>query len=82
MSCWSADRHGSPLSWRRGHPSGTADIRLPPWTSGRGRLEVCDRVNLLAHGTIAFDKPATEASLAELTDLVVAGYRAPAGDGW
>ncbi|MGH3379224.1 MAG: ATP-binding cassette domain-containing protein [Actinoallomurus sp.] len=39
-------------------------------------LEVCDRVNLLQHGHITFDKPAGETSLRELTDLVVAEYRA------
>lgn len=38
-------------------------------------LEVCDRVNVLQHGTITFDKPAAETSLTELTDLVVAEYR-------
>jgi ABC-type sugar transport system ATPase subunit len=39
-------------------------------------LEVCDRVNLLQHGTITFDKPTSDTSVAELTDLVVAEYRA------
>jgi simple sugar transport system ATP-binding protein len=39
-------------------------------------LEVCDRVNLLQHGEITFDKPRSETSLQELTDLVVAEYRA------
>jgi ABC-type sugar transport system ATPase subunit len=38
-------------------------------------LDVCDRVNLLQHGTITFDKPTAETSLEELTDLVVAEYR-------
>ncbi|MEQ7126728.1 ATP-binding cassette domain-containing protein [Actinopolymorpha sp. B11F2] len=38
-------------------------------------LDVCDRVNLLEHGTISFDKPASETSVQELTDLVVAEYR-------
>lgn len=38
-------------------------------------LEVCDRVNLLQHGTITFDKPTAETSLQELTDLVVSEYR-------
>jgi simple sugar transport system ATP-binding protein len=38
-------------------------------------LDVCDRVNLLEHGTISFDKPAAETSVQELTDLVVAEYR-------
>jgi simple sugar transport system ATP-binding protein len=39
-------------------------------------LEVCDRVNLLQHGEITFDKPTSETSITELTDLVVAEYRA------
>jgi simple sugar transport system ATP-binding protein len=39
-------------------------------------LEVCDRVNLLQHGTITFDKPTSDTSVGELTDLVVAEYRA------
>jgi ABC-type sugar transport system ATPase subunit len=38
-------------------------------------LDVCDRVNLLQHGTITFDKPTAEVSLDELTELVVAEYR-------
>ncbi|GAA3252372.1 ATP-binding cassette domain-containing protein [Nonomuraea helvata] len=38
-------------------------------------LEVCDRVNLLQHGTITYDKPTAETSLGELTDLVVQEYR-------
>jgi simple sugar transport system ATP-binding protein len=38
-------------------------------------LEVCDRVNLLQHGRIAYDKPANETSIEELTELVVAEYR-------
>jgi simple sugar transport system ATP-binding protein len=38
-------------------------------------LDVCDRVSLLQHGTITFDKPTAETSLDELTDLVVAEYR-------
>ncbi len=39
-------------------------------------LDVCDRVNLLQHGRITYDKPTAETSLKELTDLVVAEYRA------
>ncbi len=39
-------------------------------------LEVCDRVNLLQHGTITLDKSANETSVGELTDLIVAEYRA------
>ncbi|MBO3744683.1 sugar ABC transporter ATP-binding protein [Streptosporangiaceae bacterium NEAU-GS5] len=39
-------------------------------------LEVCDRVNLLQHGTITFDKETAKTSVQELTDLVVAEYRA------
>ncbi|MEV0613322.1 ATP-binding cassette domain-containing protein [Nonomuraea sp. NPDC050404] len=38
-------------------------------------LEVCDRVNLLQHGTITYDKPTADTSLRELTDLVVEEYR-------
>jgi ABC-type sugar transport system ATPase subunit len=38
-------------------------------------LGVCDRVNLLQHGMITFDKPTAETSLEELTELVVAEYR-------
>ena len=39
-------------------------------------LEVCDRVNLLQHGEITFDKPTAETSVQELTNLVVSEYRA------
>ncbi|SEG88382.1 ABC transporter [Nonomuraea solani] len=39
-------------------------------------LEVCDRVNLLQHGSITFDRPTARTSVQELTDLVVAEYRA------
>jgi simple sugar transport system ATP-binding protein len=39
-------------------------------------LEVCDRINLLQHGSITFDKPTAETSVQELTELVVAEYRA------
>jgi simple sugar transport system ATP-binding protein len=38
-------------------------------------LDVCDRVNLLQHGTITFDRPTAEVSTDELTELVVAEYR-------
>ena len=38
-------------------------------------LEVCDRVNLLQHGRIAYDKPSNQTSVQELTELVVAEYR-------
>jgi len=39
-------------------------------------LQVCDRVNVLQHGEITFDKPTSHTSVQELTDLVVAEYRA------
>jgi simple sugar transport system ATP-binding protein len=42
-------------------------------------LEVCDRINLLQHGRITFDKATADTSLRELTDLVVAEYRAARG---
>jgi simple sugar transport system ATP-binding protein len=38
-------------------------------------LEVCDRVNLLQHGKITYDRKASETSIDELTELVVAEYR-------
>ncbi len=39
-------------------------------------LQVCDRVNVLQHGKITFDKPTSATSVGELTDLVIAEYRA------
>jgi ABC-type sugar transport system, ATPase component len=39
-------------------------------------LAVCDRVNVLQHGEITFNKLAAETSIQELTDLVVAEYQA------
>ncbi|WP_279579380.1 ATP-binding cassette domain-containing protein [Fodinicola feengrottensis] len=39
------------------------------------RRRVCDRVNLLQHGTITFDKASKDTSVAELLDLVHAEYR-------
>jgi ABC-type sugar transport system ATPase subunit len=38
-------------------------------------LEVCDRVNLLQHGRITYDKLAEETSVEELTDIMVEEYR-------
>ncbi|HEY2553441.1 MAG TPA: ATP-binding cassette domain-containing protein [Streptosporangiaceae bacterium] len=38
-------------------------------------LEVCDRVNLLQGGRITYDRPSSQTSVAELTELVVAEYR-------
>jgi ABC-type sugar transport system ATPase subunit len=38
-------------------------------------LEVADRINLLRHGTITFDKATSETSLEELTDVMVEEYR-------
>ena len=35
----------------------------------------CDRVNLIQDGTIEFDKPTSETSVEELTDIVVEQYR-------
>jgi simple sugar transport system ATP-binding protein len=39
-------------------------------------LDVCDRVNILQHGRITYDKRREETSIEELTELVVAEYRA------
>ena len=38
-------------------------------------LEVADRINLLRQGAITLDKPTSETSLKELTDVVVEEYR-------
>ena len=38
-------------------------------------MDVCDRVNLLQHGEITFDRPTAETSVAELLELVHAEYR-------
>ncbi|HEX3787463.1 MAG TPA: ATP-binding cassette domain-containing protein [Pseudonocardiaceae bacterium] len=38
-------------------------------------VDVCDRVNLLQHGEITFDKRSKETSVAELLELVHAEYR-------
>jgi simple sugar transport system ATP-binding protein len=39
-------------------------------------LQVCDRVNVLQHGEITYDRPTSQTSVQELTDLMVAEYRA------
>ncbi|UJW31198.1 ATP-binding cassette domain-containing protein [Saccharothrix sp. AJ9571] len=38
-------------------------------------VDVCDRVNLLQHGEITFDRPSRETSVTELLELVHAEYR-------
>jgi len=38
-------------------------------------LEVCDRINLIQHGEITFDKRSADTSVTELTEIVVAEYR-------
>jgi simple sugar transport system ATP-binding protein len=38
-------------------------------------LEIADRVNLLQHGEITFDKPSAETSVQELNDIVIEEYR-------
>jgi simple sugar transport system ATP-binding protein len=38
-------------------------------------LEICDRVNLLQHGSITLDKRSQDTSVQELNDIVVAEYR-------
>jgi ABC-type sugar transport system ATPase subunit len=42
-------------------------------------VEMCDRVNLVQHGRITFDKPTDETSVRELTELVSAEYRSRGG---
>ena len=43
-------------------------------------FDVCDRINLIEAGEIAFDKPTSETSVQELTDRVVREYRAARAD--
>jgi ABC-type sugar transport system ATPase subunit len=38
-------------------------------------LEICDRINLIQHGEVTFDKPSAQTSLAELNDIVITEYR-------
>jgi ABC-type sugar transport system ATPase subunit len=38
-------------------------------------IEVCDRINLIQDGRITLDKPTSETSAEELTEIVVAEYR-------
>jgi simple sugar transport system ATP-binding protein len=38
-------------------------------------FDVCDRVNVLQHGRISYDKLTSETSVEELTDLMVSEYR-------
>jgi len=38
-------------------------------------LEVCDRINVLQHGQITFDKPTADTNIEELTNLMVTEYR-------
>jgi ABC-type sugar transport system ATPase subunit len=38
-------------------------------------LEICDRINLLQHGEITFDKLAKDTSVQELNDIVIEEYR-------
>jgi len=39
-------------------------------------FQVCDRINLLQHGTITLDKMVADTSVDELTELMIAEYRA------
>jgi simple sugar transport system ATP-binding protein len=38
-------------------------------------LEICDRINLLQHGEITFDRPSKDTSVQELNDIVIEEYR-------
>ena len=55
--------------------SSTADSFNGVLAHLNARVEVCDRINLLQHGEITFDKPSKETSVQELNDIVVAEYR-------
>ncbi len=41
-------------------------------------VDVCDRVNLLQHGRITYDREVGETSVGELTELVASEYRSRA----
>ena len=41
-------------------------------------FQACDRVNLLRDGEIVLDKPTSESSVEELTEVVVREFRASA----
>src|SRR3984957_12471589 len=43
-------------------------------------LEVCDRINLLQHGEITFDKLVKDTSVQELNDIVIEEYRRALAD--
>ena len=43
-------------------------------------LEVCDRINLLQHGEITFDKLSKDTSVQELNDIVIEEYRRALAD--
>jgi ABC-type sugar transport system ATPase subunit len=38
-------------------------------------IEICDRINLLQHGEITFNKPSKDTSVQELNDIVIEEYR-------
>lgn len=44
-------------------------------------VDVCDRVNLVQHGRITYDRPVGESSVQELTELVASEYRIRNGIG-
>jgi ABC-type sugar transport system ATPase subunit len=44
-------------------------------------FQACDRVNLLRDGEIVLDKPTSESSVEELTEVVVREFRARVGNG-
>jgi hypothetical protein len=41
---------------------------------------VCDRINLLQHGEITFDKLSKDTSVQELNDIVIEEYRRALAD--
>ena len=41
---------------------------------------MCDRINLVQHGEITFDKRSADTSVTELTEIVVAEYRKALAD--
>jgi ABC-type sugar transport system ATPase subunit len=43
-------------------------------------LEISDRINLLQHGEITFDKPSKDTSVTELNEIVIEEYRRALAD--
>src|SRR6266480_6375376 len=55
---------------------GRADVSVIVIAHNYGQvLEIADRINLLQHGEITFDKPSKDTSVTELNEIVIEEYR-------